>query len=121
MAFTPQQLRELRAEVGDSTREGVDDDGTLFLIYAAEGESNVLLTAWFVWKKRLADLDTRSFDVTTGGSLMSRRQRIAFIQNRISELEFSIGAGTLDRSRATQDDVLATEQINALVSGTELT
>jgi len=120
MAFTAQQLRELLAEVGEGTSVGTDDEDTMWLIYDSEGDASILKTAWWVWKKRLADLNEKSFDVTTGGSLMSRKQRVAFIEDRIASLEWSMGAAVLDRTRALQDDVQSTLQINADLAGTEL-
>ncbi len=122
MTLSPRLIRELRSELGKSTDVGIDDDGTLELIYENEGDSSVLRTSLFVWKRRLNDLNIKSFDITTGGSLMSRRQRLGFIQDRIAHLEFALGGVTneADIAVAAQDEILSTQQINATITGTEL-
>lgn len=122
MALSARIIRELRSEVGKSTEDAIDGDDVLETIYNAEGDSSILLTSWYVWKRRLNDLNEKSFDVTTGGSLMSRRQRTGYIQTRIAQLEFALGSVTeeLNRAEADQDEILSTMQINAVVSGTEL-
>jgi len=120
MALTPSLLERIRAEVGSETRVGLDDDAELEEVYndADRGNEDVLLTAWFVWKRRHADFQIRAFDVTTGGSLVSRRQRAAFMEARITELEFALaGNPKFARSRAREDTVLSTLQTS---EGTEL-
>jgi hypothetical protein len=90
----------------------VDDDAELEEIYDDEyrGDSNILKTAWCVWKRRLADLQARSFDVTTGGALLSRSQRVKFIAARIAEIEFSLGVEGMARSAARNDEVISNYQ-----------
>lgn len=114
MALTPSIIERIRAEVGSETRIGLDDDAELEEVYTdtARGNEDVLITAWYVWKRRLADYQIRAFDVTTGGSLVSRRQRAAFMEARITELEFALaGNSKFARSRAREDTVLSTLQI----------
>jgi len=51
------------------------------------GNSNVLRTALICWRRRLNSLQERSFDVITEGSLLSRSQRIKFLERKILKLE----------------------------------
>ncbi len=50
------------------------------------GNSNVLRTALICWRRRLHSLQERSFDIITEGSLLSRSQRIKFLERKISDL-----------------------------------
>ncbi len=50
------------------------------------GNSNVLRTALICWRRRLNSLQERSFDIITEGSLLSRSQRIKFLERRILNL-----------------------------------
>ena len=50
------------------------------------GGSNILITALICWRRRLNSLQERSFDIITEGSLMSRSQRIKFLERRILNL-----------------------------------
>lgn len=79
-------LNQIRDEIGSDTDY---DEAALEVIYTDENRGNfsTLTTALIVWRRRLHDLQTRSFDVTTGGNLYSRNQRIRFIERRIKELE----------------------------------
>lgn len=110
MALDPAILRKIRYEIGSSIETGVDDDDTLEVIFNAEdeGNSSVLVTALIVWRHRLANLTDRAFDITTEGSLLSRSQKVRFIERRIKELSLLvdethkghnalvIGVGTLE-------------------------
>ena len=110
MALDPSILRKIRHEIGSETETGVDDDSTLETIFndVDEGNSSVLVTALIVWRHRLANLNERAFDMTTEGSLLSRSQRVRFMERRIKELELIVddtpkghnasvvGAGSLD-------------------------
>lgn len=88
MALDPTILRKIRYEIGSVTEAGVDDDDTLEVIFNddTEGGSSVLVTALIVWRHRLGNMTDRAFDITTEGSLLSRSQRIRFIERRIKEL-----------------------------------
>lgn len=92
MALEPAILRKIRYEVGGETIADVDDDDTLEIIFndPDEGNSSVLTTALIVWRSRLGHLTDRAFDLTTEGSLLSRSQKIRFIERRIKELELAI-------------------------------
>lgn len=89
MALDPTILRKIRYETGKQTELGVDDDDTIEIIFndSDEGNSSVLATALIVWRFRLGSLTDRAFDITTEGSLLSRSQKIRFIERRIKELE----------------------------------
>ena len=112
MALTPSILERIRTQVGARTETGVDDDAELEEIYddADRGGGNILKTAWCVWKRRLADLQARSFDVTTGGALLSRSQRVKFLIGRIAEIEFSLGVEGMGMSKASNDTVISNYQ-----------
>lgn len=86
MALSTTILNQIRDEIGSDTDYS---DAALETIYDDEnrGNSSVLNTALIVWRRRLHDLQARSFDVSTEGSLLSRNQRIRFIERRIKELE----------------------------------
>ena len=120
MTLTPSILERIRTEVGARTETGVDDDAELEEIYddINRGNGNILKVAWYVWKRRLADLQARSFDVTTGGALLSRSQRVKFIAARVAEIEFALGVEGMARSAATQDEVISNYQAHE--STTEL-
>ncbi len=51
------------------------------------GDSNIFRTALICWRRRLNSLQERSFDIITEGSLLSRSQRIKFLERRILKLE----------------------------------
>ena len=68
--FAPPQLDSLEKIFDDPNRGG----------------SNVLITALICWRRRLNSLQERSFDIITEGSLMSRSQRIKFLERRILNL-----------------------------------
>ncbi len=94
MALSAEIIRHLRAEVGEDS--DVTDEpttpaalvGDLSTIYTdtAMGNFSVLRTALVVWRKRLMNLNTRSFDATSGGRLLNRSQRIRYTERRIGEL-----------------------------------
>lgn len=92
MALDPVILRKIRYEIGASYEIGTDDDDTLEDIFLDEDEGNgsVLVTALIVWRHRLGNLTERSFDITTEGSLLSRSQKVRFIERRIKELELLV-------------------------------
>lgn len=92
MALDPAILRKIRYEVGKETETGVDDDATIETIFndTDEGNSSVLVTALIIWRSRLGSLTDRAFDITTEGSLLSRSQKVRFIERRIKELELLV-------------------------------
>lgn len=92
MALDAAILRKIRYEIGAETLSGVDDDSTLETIYndEDEGNSSVLVTALIVWRSRLGNMTDRAFDITTEGSLLSRAQKVRFIERRIKELELLV-------------------------------
>lgn len=76
-------------DVTDEVANPAAPVGDLETIYndVDRGNSSTLRTALVVWKRRLADMQARSFDITSGGSLMARSQRIRFLQRKVKELE----------------------------------
>lgn len=86
MALDASIVALIRDEIGDDTDF---TDSELETIYVDENRGNysALITALIVWKRRQFNLQTRSFDVSTGGTLLSRNQRIKFIASQITRLE----------------------------------
>ena len=64
---------------------GVDLE-TIF-IDKDRGNFSILRTAYLVWKRRLAAMQARSFDMTAGGSLNARSQRMRMIRVEMFRLE----------------------------------
>lgn len=79
-------LNQIRDEIGSDADY---DDATLEQIYIDENRGNysILNTALIVWRRRLSDLQSRSFDVTTEGSLLARSQRIKFLERQVLRYE----------------------------------
>ena len=98
MALTQAIISRIRDEIGSD--EDVSDEalltpaplGDLETIYTDvdRGNYSVLRTALIVWRRRLADIQSRSFDATAGGSLMARSQRVRYLQRRVKELELLV-------------------------------
>lgn len=111
MALQPSILRKIRYEIGSSVETGVDDDDTLEVIYndVDEGNSSVLVTALIVWRHRLANLTERAFDMTTEGSLLSRSQKVRFIERRIKELSLLVD----DTPRGSNEPVIGLAALNS--------
>ena len=107
-------INRIRDEIGEDldVTDAADSPpaplGDLETIYTDVNRGNLstLRTALIVWKKRLAGMQTRSFDATAGGSLMARSQRIRFLQRRVKELEILVDY-TL---KGTNQTVLSTYQ-----------
>lgn len=118
-AITVADLERVRSWVGSQSNENIDDDDSVDLIWqdTERGNGDIKLTALWIWRRRLAELYERSFDFTTGGTLVNRRQRVNFVKERIAELEHLTGVADFT---GRQWDVQSTEQINAEISGTEL-
>lgn len=119
MALEPAILRKIRYEIGDDvTATGTDDDATLETIFndEDEGNSSVLVTALIVWRKRLANLQSRSFDVTTEGSLLTRSQRIKMIRVEIVRLELLVDDTLRGRNAETQSVMQQAETLAAATS-----
>lgn len=96
MALDPVIIEVLRDEIGPDT-DWVDNDselvagslGSLESLYLDpnRGGENVLRTALLAWRKRLAAMQARSFDVTKEGNWLARSQRVKFLQNRVEHYE----------------------------------
>lgn len=95
MALDAAIVALIRDEIGndtdfsDNTPHSSPQLDSLENIYtdSARGESSPLITALIVWRRRLHSLQARSFDLTTEGSLLSRNQRIRFMERKIHKLE----------------------------------
>lgn len=98
MALDPGIVSLIRDEIGpdldfsDDDPAGATQLDSLENIYldVNRGNSNVLRTALICWRRRLFNIQNRSFDVVTEGSLLSRSQRVKFIERRIKELELLV-------------------------------
>lgn len=98
MALAQAVIDLIRDEIGDDT-DWVNNDtditggegelGSLESVYtdANRGNSNVLRTALICWRKRLASMQARSFDVAKEGNWLARSQRTKFLQNRVEHYE----------------------------------
>ena len=95
MALATGTIALIRDEIGNDT-DFADDSphvspqlDSLENIYgdANRGNSNILRTALICWRRRLNSLQERSFDIITEGSLLSRSQRIKFLERKILKLE----------------------------------
>lgn len=103
MALSVTIVNQIRDEIGEDTDY---NDSELEDIYidVNRGNYSVLNTALIVWRRRLHNLQARSFDVSTEGALLSRNQRIRFIERRIKELEFATD-GTIKGDNWTLNSV----------------
>ncbi len=99
MALAQPIIERIRDEIGpdlDVSDEVIAPDpaplGDLETIYidVDRGNFSTLRTALIVWRRRLAAMQSRSFDATAGGRLMARSQRIRFLQRRVKELEILV-------------------------------
>ncbi len=98
MALTTSTIALIRDEIGNDTDFADADPSvspqldSLENIYndANRGNSNILRTALICWRRRLNSLQERSFDIITEGSLLSRSQRIKFLERKILKLEMLV-------------------------------
>lgn len=81
------------------------------------GASSILRTAWVVWKRRLAEMQQRAFDITTEGSLLNRSQKVKYMERRIHELGSIVGVDETQtgRNMVVQAPVAAEE--DAIIYG----
>lgn len=95
MALAAGTIALIRDEIGNDTDFSDADPAvspqldSLENIYGDpnRGDSNILRTALICWRRRLNSLQERSFDIITEGSLLSRSQRIKFLERKILKLE----------------------------------
>lgn len=99
MALAQPIIDKIRDEIGhdlDVSDVAISPDpaplGDLETIYlnVDRGNYSTLRTALIVWKMRLADMQSRSFDATAGGQLFARNQRVKFLQRRVHELSLFV-------------------------------
>ncbi len=118
MALTTSTIALIRDEIGNDTDFADADPAvspqldSLENIYndANRGNSNILRTGLICWRRRLNSLQERSFDIITEGSLLSRSQRIKFMERKILKLEVLIDttqkgkSGTIISTAEEADD-----------------
>jgi hypothetical protein len=97
MALSQAIIDRIRDEVGpdqdvtDATPVGpLGVDLETIFIDRDRGNFSILQTAYLVWKRRLAAIQGRSFDMTAGGSLMARSQRMRMIRVEMFRLELLV-------------------------------
>ena len=99
MALTDSIINLIRDEIGpdlDVSDAAISPDpaplGDLETIYvdADRGNYSTLRTALIVWKRRLAAMQSRSFDATAGGQLFARSLRVRYLQRRVKDLELLV-------------------------------
>lgn len=98
MALSAEVIALIRDEIGpdldwvDNTADLTGDPeelGALEDVYTDtnRGDFNVLRTALICWRKRLAQQNARSFDITKEGNWLARSQRVKFLMNRVEHYE----------------------------------
>jgi len=110
MALSQAVIDRIRDEIGpdqdvtDAVPVGVlgVDLETMF-IDTDRGDFSILRTAYLVWKRRLAAMQGRSFDMTAGGSLMARSQRMRMIRVEMFRLALIVDF----TQKGTNEDVLS--------------
>lgn len=118
MALSSDLVNLIRDEIGDDldfVNDEVDEDAnsidSLESIYTDvnRGNGNVLITALIVWRRRLANMQARGFDITKEGNWLARSQRVKFLLSQVNKYERLVGdkpAGYNAKvlSRAEQSD-----------------
>lgn len=102
MALSTSILNQIHDETGPANTDFTDVALEEIYTDPDRGNFSVLATALIVWRRRLHDLQSRSFDVTTGGNLLSRSQRVRFIERRIKELEYAADDTVRGRNQPIQ-------------------
>ncbi len=80
---------------------GIDLETTF--INKDRGDFSILRTAYLVWKRRLAAMQSRAFDMTAGGSLMARSQRMRMIRVEMFRLALIVDF----TQKGTNEDMLS--------------
>ena len=112
MALDADILLLIRDEIGDDL-DFTDSDLETIYNDANRGASNEIKTALVVWRKRLANFQSRAFDVAVSGTLLSRKQRGQFMDKRIKELEFRLPEGDFSAIAANANVDSSFEQEDA--------
>jgi len=107
MPLSGQILARIRDEIGSDTDFSDDEPhvppqlDSLESIFedSERGNGSILRTAWVVWKRRLAEMQQRAFDITTEGSLLNRSQKVKFMERRIHELGSIVGVDETQTGR----------------------
>lgn len=95
MALSAQIIALIRDEIGndddfsDNSPHTAPQLDSLENVYVdtERGNFSILRTALICWRRRLHNLQARSFDVSTEGTLLNRNQRIRFMERQISKLQ----------------------------------
>jgi hypothetical protein len=117
MALDPAIVALIRDEIGNDTdfSDDIPHAGTqldsLENIYndVNRGDSNVLRTGLICWRRRLFNLQERSFDVITEGALLSRNQRIRFMERKIKNLEALVDTTQKGKNMVVNSSVTVTD------------
>ena len=99
------------ADFSDDTPSASPQLDSLENIYndVNRGNSNVLRTALICWRRRLFNLQERSFDIITEGALLSRSQRIKFIERKIKNLEALVDTTQKGKNMTIKSSVVVTD------------
>lgn len=123
MPIDQQIVTLLRNEIG-MDRDFVDQDadltadpyelGSLEDVYTdpMQGNFNILATALIVWRKRLADMNARAFDVTKEGSWLARTQRVRFLQGMVKKYEIRLSDRPRSKNNAVVRDPATTAEFS---------
>ncbi len=117
MVLDPAIVALVRDEIGNDTDFSDDTPhvspqlDSLENIYndANRGNSNVLRTALICWRRRLFNLQERSFDIITEGSLLARNQRIKFLERKILKLEVLVDTTQKGKNMTVNSSVTVTD------------
>lgn len=108
MALAQTLIDKIRDEIG-TDQDFTDSDLEDIFTDSTRGGSSVLRTAWVVWKRRLNALQERSFDIATEGSLLSRRQKVTYMQDRVHELARIVDETYTGRNQSVQSPLVVEE------------
>lgn len=99
------------ADFSDDTPHASPQLDSLENIYnnVNRGNSNVLRTGLICWRRRLFNLQERSFDIITEGALLSRSQRIKFIERKIKNLEVLVDTTQKGKNMTINSSVVVTD------------
>lgn len=121
MALSAQILGLIRDEIGNDLDfsdaiphdpdEGQLDSLENIYTDTERGNFNVLRTALICWRRRLGNLQARSFDVTTEGTLLNRSQRIRFLERQIKKYEVLVDDTYKGRNQEVQTPVSVDDAI----------
>jgi hypothetical protein len=117
MALSEQIIALIRDEIGNDTDFSNDIPHTspqldsLERIYmdTERGNLSILRTALICWRRRRHNLQARSWDIATEGSLLSRSQRLRQMDQQIKRLEVLVDSTYSGRNQQIQSPLAAEE------------